>query len=84
MHLKNFFAVLEGIDIHPRIITLLGGSDSRMSTGHPWDIIWTSGKDPQVSADNLALMLRSLDQDPAKEKDLRVVDLRFGNKIFYK
>jgi hypothetical protein len=63
---------------------MLGGNDFRVSTGHAWDILWTSVKDPQVSVDNLALMLRSLEQDPSKEADLRVVDLRFGNKIFYK
>lgn len=83
-HLKEFFVVLAGMDIHPHTITMLGGNDFRISTGHPWDIIWTSGKDPEASANNLALMLRSLGKDPAKESDLRVVDLRFGNKIFYK
>lgn len=83
-HLKAFFAMLEGINIHPRTITMLGGNDFRIATGHPWDILWTSVKDPKVSADNLALMLHSLGKDPSKEADLRVVDLRFGNKIFYK
>jgi hypothetical protein len=84
VRLKSFFALLSEINIHPRIITMLGGNDFRVSTGHAWDILWTSVKDPQVSVDNLALMLRSLEQDPSKEADLRVVDLRFGNKIFYK
>lgn len=82
--LKAFFSVLEGINVYPRVITILGGNDFLLSTGHPWDILWTSMKDPNVSVDNLALMLRSLDQDPSKEADLHTVDLRFGNKIFYK
>jgi len=56
-HLKAFFTVLEGINIHPRIITMLGGGDFRLNTGYPWDILWASGKDPEASADNLALML---------------------------
>lgn len=82
--LKAFSAVLERMNIHPRMITILGGSDFRISTEHPWDILWASGKDPEVSANNLALVLRSLEQEPSKEADVRIIDLRFGNKIFYK
>lgn len=82
--LKTFFIVLERMNIHPRTITMLGGGDFRISTEHPWDILWASGKDLEVSANNLALMLRSLKEEPTKETNVHIIDLRFGNKIFYK
>ncbi len=82
--LKAFFVVLEQTNIHPHTVTILSDGDFRISSEHPWDILWASGKDPEASANNLALVLHSLQQEPSKEADVRIIDLRFGNKIFYK
>ncbi len=82
--LRKFVELLKKIKVIPRTVTLLGNHDFRIRTQLPWDIIWSTEKDPEESAQNLKLALPTiLDTDPVKA-DFRVIDLRFGNKIFYK
>ena len=81
---RTFLNVLTHIDLYPRALTVIGEHDFRISTALPWDILWSSDKDPQKSADNLALVLNSLAADKASAASLKMIDLRFGNKIFYK
>lgn len=84
-HIQQFLASLAAIDLHPHTVTILGNNDFRINTSLPWDILWSSEKDPQKSTDNLSLVLNSLQTlDEKKKKELQSIDLRFGDKIFYK
>jgi hypothetical protein len=81
----QFLSSLTAIDIFPHTVTILGNNDFRIDTTLPWDILWSSEKDPQKSTDNLALVLSSLQtMDTKKKTELESIDLRFGDKIFYK
>lgn len=85
VRVREFLATLLSIELYPRMITILGNHDFRIETNSPWDILWSSTKDASKSTENLALVLNSLKgNDPAQNEALHVVDLRFGNKIFYK
>lgn len=82
---NKFLASLSAVNLRPNTVTILGNNDFRITTALPWNILWSSGEDPQKSADNLALVLTSLQSKSEKSgKELESIDLRFGNKIFYK
>jgi hypothetical protein len=84
-NVNKFLASLSAINLRPNTVTILGNSDFRITTALPWNILWSSKEDPQKSADNLALVLTSLKSKNEKNsKELESIDLRFGNKIFYK
>lgn len=81
----RFLSSLSEIDLRPQTVTILGNSDFRIETALPWDIFWSSKKDPQKSTDNLSLVLHSLSTMNERDKKiLESIDLRFGDKIFYK
>lgn len=83
---SQFLSLLGASNLHPHTVTILGNNDFRIETMLDWDILWSSKKDPQKSTDNLALVLNSLKVkgDGENEKALQSIDLRFGDKIFYK
>lgn len=82
---NQFLSSLSAIDLRPHTVTMLGNNDFRIETALSWDILWSSKKDPQKSTENLALVLNALKSKSEKDQqELETIDLRFGNKIFYK
>ncbi len=82
--ITEFAELLLRSKVIPRTITILGDRDVRIATQLPWDILWSSDKDPKESATNLQLALPTILGPNAAKSDFRIIDLRFGNKIFYK
>ncbi len=82
--IQSFIAALETLGFKTHAVELLAEHDVRIKTDKPWDILWTTTKDPLESTKNLKLVLASFDGSKKQEGELNVVDLRFGNKIFYK
>lgn len=75
---------LSRVGLTTHSVTLLGGSDIRVEVGMPWVILFATDKEPERAIRNLGVVLANLEKTPEKGKDVREIDLRFGNKIFYK
>lgn len=63
---------------------VLGGGDIRAEVGMPWVLLLATSKEPDRTIANLGVVLENLEKTPDKGKGVREIDLRFGNKIFYK
>jgi hypothetical protein len=50
----------------------------------PWVLLLATSKEPDRTIANLGVVLENLEKTPDKGKGVREIDLRFGNKIFYK
>ena len=83
-NIERFIAELNTIGFTTHAVELLSGQDVRIKTDRPWDILWATTKDPAESIKNLGLVLESIKKDKKAEGEMTVIDLRFGNKIFYK
>jgi len=82
--IQTFVALLREDGFHTHAVELLPDHDVRIKTDQPWDILWTTTKDPVESTKNLQLVLRSIKSDGGEKAQIHFIDLRFGNKIFYK
>ena len=82
--IRIFIDALARLGLSTRSVTLLDGNDVRFLTDMPWTILWSTSKDPLQSAENLSLVLESYDSLRLSSSDTKEVDLRFGNKIFYR
>lgn len=81
---QSFLSALRNEGYTTRRIDYLGGHDYEVFTDRPWSILWSSTKNPEVTVNNLKLLLSSIVQQKTENIDeLSVIDLRFGNKIFY-
>ena len=82
--LGRFLFILQkdGLIVHK--VEYKGAGDYEITTEKTWSILWSSTKDPEESANNLRLALRSFDEDHTDMGTIATIDLRFGNKIFYK
>lgn len=81
--IRQFIAELDARALRTHTVVLYGDGDVDFRTNMPWTILWSITADPGESARNLGVVLESLlSRDPG-EDDLRRIDLRFGNKVFY-
>lgn len=83
-NIQGFISQLNTIGFTTHAVELLAEHDIRIKTDRPWDILWTTTKDPTESIKNLGLVLDSITKDKKAEGEITVIDLRFGNKIFYR
>lgn len=83
-NIERFTADLNAIGFTTHAVELLAEHDIRIKTDKSWDILWTTTKDPVESIKNLGLVLESIKKDKNAEGQMTVIDLRFGNKIFYR
>ncbi len=83
-NIERFISELNTIGYTTHAVELLKEHDIRIKTDKPWDILWTTTKDPAESIKNLGLVLESIKKDKKAEGEMTVIDLRFGNKIFYR
>lgn len=83
---REFLEILKNMGLKPHLVTALGSGDYQVTLEGSWSIIWSSTKESKESAANLELVLRSINEDHAETdtKKLEQIDLRFGNKVFYK
>ncbi|OGZ08653.1 MAG: hypothetical protein A2942_02575 [Candidatus Lloydbacteria bacterium RIFCSPLOWO2_01_FULL_50_20] len=81
---STFLRSLSGLGLVPRVVRQSGEHDFLITTAEPWAIRWSSERDPAEDARNLALVLKNLNEDHSTASVLKAVDLRFGNKVFYR
>ncbi|MEK7117982.1 MAG: hypothetical protein AAB869_00035 [Patescibacteria group bacterium] len=79
-----FLRKLAMLGFSPRIVRQSGPHDFTLFTNMPWVIRWSSARDPEEDARNLALVLQNLSGDNFNTDALKAIDLRFGNKVFYR
>ncbi len=71
-----------GITTHRVVQT--GEFDFSFTTDAPWVVVWSTKKDPAVSARNLDIVLGEIKSKKGKGTTTpSSIDLRFGSKIFY-
>lgn len=79
-----FLSRLVALSLFPRIVLESGVHDFTIVTDKPWVIRWSSARDPEADTRNLALVLQNLNGDHMDLDSLTAIDLRFGNKVFYR
>ncbi len=82
--ITSFIDHLSVVGLTTHVVTLLGGNDILLEVGMPWEILFSYDKDADRAISNLGVVLKNLDKSPDKGKSVRTIDLRFGNKIFYR
>lgn len=82
--IQNFLEALRNAGFTPKQIDYLGEHDYEIITERPWVIRWSSTVPPSDSINNLRLVLRAIEGDKAGATTLQIIDLRFGNKVFYR
>lgn len=82
--IKMYIDDLSRVGLTTHSVTLLGGGDIRAEVGMPWVIFLATDKDPERAIANLGVVLANLEKTADKGRSVREIDLRFGNKIFYK
>ncbi len=79
-----FLQKLSDLNLFGRLVRQSGPHDFTIETDKPWEIRWSSERDPEEDARNLMLVLQNLSSDHMNIDRLRAIDLRFGNKVFYR
>lgn len=82
--IQSFLSSLRDEGFTPRQIDYTGEHDYEIATERPWNIRWSSNASSTESIMNLKLVLQAIGEQKTGIADLKVVDLRFGNKIFYR
>lgn len=82
--IRMYIDDLSQVGLTTHSVTLLGGGDIRAEVGMPWVILLATDKDPDRAIANLGVVLANLEKSADKGRGVREIDLRFGNKIFYK
>lgn len=82
--IRMYIDDLSEVGLTTHSVTLLGGGDIRAEVGMPWVLLLATDRDPDRTIANLGVVLANLEKTPDKGKGVREIDLRFGNKIFYK
>jgi hypothetical protein len=82
--MNMFLDKLKGLGLTPHMVRESGMHDFTITTGEPWVVRWSSERDPETDARTLALVLQNMNGDHAGTSTLKSVDLRFGNKVFYR
>jgi len=70
-------------DIRVFEIQALGDGDYELRSQRPWTILWHSALSPTDSVNNLETLLEELSKKHTASSSPSVIDLRYGNKIFY-
>ena len=82
--IRTFVDQLARAGFTTHAITLLDKDDIKLSLDTPWTLLWTTTEKPEQSISNLQVLLTSMNGDRKAKGEVREIDLRFGNKIFYK
>ncbi len=82
--IRTFVDQLARAGFTTHAITLLDKDDIKLSLDAPWTLLWTTTEKPEQSISNLQVLLTSMNGDKKAKGEVREIDLRFGNKLFYK
>jgi hypothetical protein len=77
-----FIEELRTLGLETREVIVQNEGDVEVLTNMPWTILWSVGQDPASSVENLKAVQGAIAADPSSAP--RVIDLRFGNKVFYR
>lgn len=83
----DFLDELRRAGIAPREVIERGGGDYEITSDQAWRIMWASEMGATESVRRLGLVVRELDEDKKTDaggESVSMIDLRFGNKVFYK
>lgn len=83
-HIQGFIDDISRAGLVTHSVTLLPDKDVRIEVGMPWSLLWTTTEDPEGSIRNLSIVLTSIAHSNTKVNSIKEIDLRFGNKIFYR
>ncbi len=75
---------LEKMEIFVLEVEQIDEHDYAFKSGKPWVFLWSSDKDPKESVANLSLAVEEISRTKKGTTTVSSIDLRFGNKIFYK
>lgn len=80
-----FVSALDALSLRTHALYLRNAHDVEFETNMPWSILWATTEDPEESVRNLDVVLQALPNERTESDDtLNRIDLRFGNKVFYK
>lgn len=82
--LETFLLHLSAIGLHPVSVREAGMHDFLITTEAPWAIRWRTTEDPEAAVANLKLVVEHIAKEPEEALNIRTIDLRFGNKVFYR
>ncbi len=83
---QDLLRALRGENIAPREMIARGDGDYEIMSDQPWSILWSSQLTPKETARRLHLVMFEIEKG-AKDPEavpVSMIDLRFGNKVFYK
>lgn len=75
---------LEKIQIFVHEVDQIDEHDYSFTSDAPWVFLWSSDKDPKESVANLHLATEEISRTRKGTTTVSSIDIRFGNKIFYK
>ncbi len=81
---KKFLDALAQLGIETHALVLEENNDVRLFTNLPYQLLWSSSKDIEKTTANLGSVLSAFRDNPRLVGTTTLIDLRFGNKIFYK
>lgn len=79
----NFLHLLRKEGYQPIVLEQMGEHDYRVTTNAPWKLLWESDSDPQHVILNLKVALDDI-AGQKREQPIREIDVRFGDKVFYR
>lgn len=79
-----FLHKLDDLELSPQRVEQSGPHDFTFITDKSWTIRWLSTRNPDEDVANLSLVLQNLNSDHTNINNLKSIDLRFGNKVFYR
>lgn len=84
-HLNQAIDLLHSSGFVLRRVVRMQSSDVVLDIGYPWNLVMNIKDDPKSALQHFFLGLKELGVVATGEKSqLRVIDVRFGNKVFYR
>ncbi len=84
-HLSQVIDSLHASDFTVRRIVRMDSGDVVLDIGFPWNLILNIRQDPKTAVEHFLLALEQLGPVATGEKSqLKTIDVRFGNKVFYR
>ena len=83
-HIRGFIDDISRAGLVTHSVTLLPDQDVRIQVGMPWSLLWTTTENPEASIRNLSVVLTNIAHSDTKVSSVKEIDLRFGNKVFYR
>lgn len=85
---ENIKAIVSGLNaagLHVTQAENLTNDDIALDVGFPWVVLMNTTRNQEDSVDNLLLALKELKiSSTTPESRIKQIDVRFGNKVFYK